>query len=405
MLSARPTVSGLDRAAWRLGMAVLCVLACTLELDAGVARAEREFGSYGTKGGQFVEPNGIAVDQESGDVYVMDSGNERVEKFTSDGAFLLAWGWGVADGHTPALQTCTRAAHCFGGLDGTGAGQFGFAEGLAVDNDPHSASHHDVYVVDIDSYRVEKFSPAGRFLLMFGGAVNASARERGEVSGEGVCPVLPGDRCTIGTSGSASGQFDFRDEGNFIAVGTGGMIYVGDHNRVQEFSPNGTYKSQVALVPAVRGGGEEGGTLALALDADGGMYVVRYGISGVQRYTPGGQLVQTLDEEAVPEGDESPTPSMTVDPEGHLFLDYHVGQEHHVVEYDALGLEVASFDTGMAYGPGGLDGLHGIAYGDAAGSLYVVNAESPFARVRILAVPGLSGGLFSGFQLASWLFG
>jgi tripartite motif-containing protein 71 len=382
--------------------AVLGVLAVAFGLHAGVARAESEFGSYGTKGGQFVEPNGIAVDQGSGDAYVMDTTNERVEKFTQGGTFLLAWGWGVANGRTPALQTCTTATRCFVGLDGTGAGEFGFAEGLAVDNDPHSVSHHDVYAVDVDSYRVEKFSPTGRFLLMFGGGVNASARERGEVSGEDVCPVLPGDRCTIGASGSASGQFDFRDEGNFIAVGAGGIIYVGDHNRVQEFNPNGTYKSQVALVPAVRGGREEGGTLALALDADGGMYVVRYGIAGVQRYTPEGQLLQTLDEEATPEGDESPTPSMTIDPEGHLFLDYHVGEQHHMIEYDAQGAEIASFDTGTGYGPGGLDGLHGLAYGNAVGELYVVNAEAPFARVRVFAPPAPKSQLLSGFRPLPW---
>jgi hypothetical protein len=36
-------------------------------------------------------PGGIAVD-EFGNVYVADYGNDRVQKFTSDGQFLVQWG-------------------------------------------------------------------------------------------------------------------------------------------------------------------------------------------------------------------------------------------------------------------------------------------------------------------------
>jgi hypothetical protein len=390
-------------AAWRACVVVSCLLAGTLGLGVVSAGAETIFGGFGTRGGQFIEPNGIAVDQETGDAYVMDSNNERVEKFTRWGAFLLAWGWGIADGKTAALQRCLPGAPCFAGFNGAGAGEFGFAEGLAVDNDPRSLSHHDVYVDDIDSARVEKFSATGRFLLMFGGRVNASARERGETSGEDICPVRPGDRCVGGAASSASGQFDFGVEGDFIAVGSTGVVYVGDRNRVQRFSPNGTYLSQVALVPALQGGPGKGGTLALAVEPDGGMYVIRDGISGVQRYSPQGQLVQTLDEEDPPESNESPTPSMTLDPEGHLFLDYHIANEHHMLEYDAHGAEVANFDEGEGEGSHGLDGLHGLAFGDAIGKLYVVNADAPAARVRIVTPP--LTGLFSSFIVLPWLLG
>jgi NHL repeat len=40
---------------------------------------ERSFGEEGEGAGQFKEPSGVAVNQESGDVYVVDSGNKRVE--------------------------------------------------------------------------------------------------------------------------------------------------------------------------------------------------------------------------------------------------------------------------------------------------------------------------------------
>lgn len=391
--------------ALRARVVAACLLTLALGPGAAAGRAEVDFGSFGARGGQFVEPNGIAIDQETGDVYVMDTTNERVEKFTSRGTFLLAWGWGVANNRVPALQTCSTAASCHAGLDGTGAGEFRFAEGLAVDNDPASPSHHDVYAVDVDSYRVEKFSPTGRFLLMFGGGVNASARERGESSGEDICPIRPGDVCTAGQEGSGDGQFDFRDEGNFVAVGADGTVFVGDHNRVQEFNPNGSYRSQFALVPAVPGGGEAGGTLALAVDASGDVYALRFGLGGVQKYTPQGQLVQTLDEEAPPEDAETTTPSMTLDPEGYLFLDYHLANVHRMLEYAPSGVLVASFDVGPSEGPDGLDGLHGLAYADRLGRLYVVNANAPTARVRIVDPPPPTDEVFSGFDILPRLFG
>ena len=175
------------------GLAYRCRVCCVglFALCADPVGAVSGFGHHGTLAGEFIEPNGIAVDQHNGDVFIVDSNNRRLEKFTEDGRFLLAWGWGVADGRTHALQRCVT--RCFAAFDGVGAGQLGFAEGVAVDSDLSSLSYGDVYVVDIGNYRVEKFSPSGEFLLMFGGEVNKTAHENGEHTDEDVCPVNPGD--------------------------------------------------------------------------------------------------------------------------------------------------------------------------------------------------------------------
>jgi tripartite motif-containing protein 71 len=382
--------------------AMLCALALALTVNVLGARAEGQFGSYGTGAGMFVEPNGIAVDQQSGDVYVVDSNNERVDRFTGQGRFVLAWGWGVADGKSERLQRCTVA--CFAGLRGAGAGQLGFAEGAAVDNDPASASRHDVYVVDISNARVQKFSPDGRFLLMFGGQVNQSARERGETANEDVCPVRPGDRCAAGVSGSGAGRFEFLVEGNFIGVGPTGTVYVGDRNRVQEFDADGRYLTQLKLIPSVTGEGERGGTIGLAVDAAGDVYAIRDGVSGVQEYSPQGRLVRTLNARAAREHVEGPTPNMTVDGAGHVFLDYHDGEEHRILEYGPTGEEeLPSFDGGME------DGLHGFAYANAAGELYIVNTDNavapPRARVRVIIPPHPATAVLSSFTFLSWLAG
>ena len=54
------------------------------------------FGSGGSGAGQFNEPAGVAVNDATGDVYVVDKGNKRVEEFTGGGAFvqgILASWW------------------------------------------------------------------------------------------------------------------------------------------------------------------------------------------------------------------------------------------------------------------------------------------------------------------------
>ena len=65
----------------------------------------------------------------SGNVYVSDSENDRMQKFDSSGNFLLKWG-----------------------SQGTGDGQFQSPKGVAVD------SSGNVYVADTNNSRIQKFS-------------------------------------------------------------------------------------------------------------------------------------------------------------------------------------------------------------------------------------------------------
>lgn len=57
-----------------------------------------KWGSFGEGDGQFIVPYGICVDK-NGCVYVADAWNCRVQKFSADGEFLLKWGsYGSEDG-------------------------------------------------------------------------------------------------------------------------------------------------------------------------------------------------------------------------------------------------------------------------------------------------------------------
>ena len=88
----------------------------------------------GTGAGEVFDPTSIAI-APSGDLYVVDKGNERVQRFDSLGNYLGGWG-----------------------ARGDGNGQFKDAEGIAVD------SLGNVYVADSNNFRIQKFDSAGNWL-------------------------------------------------------------------------------------------------------------------------------------------------------------------------------------------------------------------------------------------------
>src|ERR1044072_5984016 len=75
--------------------------------------------------GSFAFPGGVAVNQATGDVYVVDaatygeSGGQRIEQFAADGELVRAWGWGVATG-ADAFEICSSS--CLAGSRGAGDG-------------------------------------------------------------------------------------------------------------------------------------------------------------------------------------------------------------------------------------------------------------------------------------------
>jgi hypothetical protein len=140
---------------------------CALVLAAGPALAAQNhtfstsFGSSGTGAGQLalqapkigandfppVPGSGVAVSAQTGDVYVADSGNHRVDVFDANGAFLYAFGWEVnASAPEAKLQTCTALTGCQAGTAGTAPGQPGRPTFLSIDNAPASPSYGDLYV-------------------------------------------------------------------------------------------------------------------------------------------------------------------------------------------------------------------------------------------------------------------
>ena len=184
-VTRRGIVAGVRRAMGSAHAAAwLLAAGLALSPPAAGAATQREhvlgfsFGGAGAGPGQFRfgsgvrgEAAGVAVDEATGDVYVVDRGNSRVEEFspvTGSGGvlvgeqFVAAWGWGVADG-ADEFEVCT--ASCQAGLAGAGKGQLREAGVVAVDNSPGGTG--GVFVGTDPSAKkpdVQRFSAAGEAL-------------------------------------------------------------------------------------------------------------------------------------------------------------------------------------------------------------------------------------------------
>ncbi len=228
------------------------------------------YGSLGTGNGQFTGPMGIAINTATGNVYVVDQENNRVEELSSAGTFIRSFG-----------------------SAGTGAGMLSAPAGIAVD------PSGNVWVADFNNNRVEEFSATGIFMRTLGSAGTGDGQFANPLTiafSGGNMYVVDYTNNRIqefsaagafirkwGSFGGANGQFN---QPFAIVTDPGsGDLYVSDraNNRVQKFTPNGVYLNQVGS--AGSGNGQFNQVSGLAVDSAGTVYAADQGGNRIEKFT------------------------------------------------------------------------------------------------------------------------
>jgi len=225
----------------------------------------RQFGSEGTAEGQF---KGIATNKE-GDVYVSDYGNNRIQEFSPAGVFIRK----------------------FGTL-GTGAGQLAGPTAVAVD------ASGNVWVLNTYGVLAQEFSSTGVYVSGFGTAVAFSADPGLAISGGNLYITEAGNAKVheYSTTGTSIATFDERGTGTgkssepwAVATDpTTGNLYVSDagNNNVQEFSATGSYIATFGS--AGYGAGQLSNPKGLAVGPTGFILIADTNNNNIEEWTPGG---------------------------------------------------------------------------------------------------------------------
>ena len=294
-----------------------------------------KFGAEGTGEGQFRKPTSEAFDN-SGDLWVVDSGNNRVQVFSAEGALLKTLG-----------------------SEGTGGSQFKSPWGIVI-----SKSTGNAYVTDVTNDRVEEFSSTGTFVRTFGFGVS-NGEEKFEI-----CT----SSCTAGKAGSGNGQFK-NPQG--IAVDSSGNVWVVDegNSRVEEFKENGEYLSQFGSKGSENGKLREPAGIAIS---DGDVYVADYANDRVQEFSSSGSYINQFGTKGTGSSQFEGAEGIAADPvSGDLYVtDLGNGR---VQEFGSDGAYMMSFGA-KGSGSEQFDGPKGVAI-NQAGEIYVADTENNRVQV------------------------
>lgn len=256
----------LSRTLVLLALLIGAALCSAASASAFVHRGHAFAGSLETSGAnKLSDPSAVAVNETTGDVYVLDKGNNRVVRFGPNHEFLEAWGVGVGGG--TEYERCKVESQCKPGIaTPSSVTKTGFDEpvAIAVDNGSTSLSKGDVYVVANRTWKkaiVYKFNAQGEPVW----ALIRKAEEKEE------------DRPVVGVAVDQSGKVWIEREGEEEHVVIE-RFNSAEHN-VLLGEPEEFELPEVASERPVRPG--------FALDASGHAYVT---------YEPGGRDIAEEEE-------------------------------------------------------------------------------------------------------------
>ena len=270
-----------------------------------------QWGGKGSSNGQFDVPSGVAVDS-SGNVFVADSNNSRIQKFDNNGNFLTSWGSKGAD-----------------------SGQFSLPWSVAVDR------LGNVFVADMGNHRIQKFDNSGNFLNVWSkpgafviesGSGNREFNNPWGVAVDNSGNIFVADRMNYriqklasngefltawGTKGTENGQFDIPSG---VAVDQSGNVFVSDSNnhRIQKFDNNGNF-----LLTWGRGSDIENGALpglcGLETASNGNVFACA-SLNRIQIFDNNGNFISGWGSYGSGKGSFSGIWDVAIDPSGNVFV-------------------------------------------------------------------------------------
>jgi sugar lactone lactonase YvrE len=226
------------------------------------------FGSQGLAAGQFNNIDGLSTG--SGLLYVSDKGNKRVQIF----------------------DTYSNSSLFTYGTKSNADGLFALPSAMTVDNT------QNVFVVDKELGRIQKFSSAGAYITKWGsiGSGNSQFNSPESIARDSAGNIFVADSGNYrvqkfsnngvymtqwGAQGSSNGQFQRYTN---VTVDSSDNVYVSDGTRIQKFDNNGNYISQWS---------SNVGDIAFGNNAIWGVYYVGSTGNSVKRYDVNGSLLST----------------------------------------------------------------------------------------------------------------
>jgi YD repeat-containing protein len=245
-------------------------------LDSGNNRIEKfssegifqaSYGSVGAGHGQFSDPQGIAINQKTGNVYVADDTNNRVEELNGEGKYVGEWCAKSVEENGVTVEACNKPT------------------GIAID-----ASGH-VWVANHGDDHIDEFTETGQFIQQFGSAGTGNGQFEGPQQmafSQGILYVVDQGNKRVqefsttaeskavyvgqfGSAGSEPGEF--KKPFGIVASPTTGDLFVSDEEgeTVSQFSPTGKYFGRVGWWGT--GENEFQSPTGLAFNGTGSLYV------------------------------------------------------------------------------------------------------------------------------------
>ncbi|MGY5853187.1 MAG: 6-bladed beta-propeller, partial [Candidatus Thorarchaeota archaeon] len=255
-------------------------------------------GVGGEAPGEVAYPTSIAFDA-SGNMYIVDKGNHRIQKFSNDGEYITHWG----------------------GF-GTGDGYFADPHGITIGSDNH------VYVTDSANHRVQKFTITG--------AHNASWGSYGSNDDEFIYPegiaiddygflyVSDTGNNRVKKMNSTTGEvidiWTGFDTPRGIAVNFNDFIFIVDshHHQVQIYNYTGEY------LGAWGSFGADADTFVdprgIAIDSEGHVFITDYSLDQIKKFTWWGTFIGYWGSTGIDPGEFYHPEGVAIGPQKYVYI-------------------------------------------------------------------------------------